>query len=107
MVRLLKDRVMVEFIDDDSETMLASGIILPKGDNDEREKRLPTQGVVVAVGPGALHGDRLIPVEVQIGARVIFDRYHHDEVDYKAPDGDKRKRYLIMKEKALLATIEE
>lgn len=97
-IKLFRDRVMVEFVESSDEKVLASGIILPKGDQDDREKRYPTIGKVVVLGPDVGEKDLL-------NATVIFDRYNHKEISYRSPDGDKNKRYLVMEEKHILAIV--
>lgn len=54
------------------------GIFLPK---DVREDRLP--GVVLAVGPGRMseHGEWLKVIDLEVGDRVIFNKFSGLELD--------------------------
>lgn len=62
---------------DSIETTTASGIILPGADSKEK----PAKGLVVAVGDGKIneHGEQEI-VQVSVGQRVIFGKYHGHEI---------------------------
>ena len=68
------DRVLVKPMV--PEEVTSFGLIIP-----ETAKEKPEQGVVIAVGPGR-KGDTgdLIPVAVQVGDRVMFNKYGYDEV---------------------------
>lgn len=56
----------------------------------------PKQGVVVAVGPGALGNDNVrIPMETKVGDKVIYGEYSGAEVII---DG---KPYIVIKENEL------
>lgn len=60
--------------EDETSTKSASGIIIP--DSVESKDR-NDQGVVVAVGPGAWDedGEKRIPLDVQVGDRVLFSSW--------------------------------
>ena len=64
----LEDRVVI-WPDDEGETM-RGGLYIP-----DTAKEKPTQGEVVAVGPGRVEkGDR-IPVDVKVGDKVLYGKY--------------------------------
>ncbi|MEZ4585781.1 MAG: co-chaperone GroES [Gemmatimonadales bacterium] len=64
----LEDRVVVR-PDEETETM-RGGLYIP-----DTAKEKPTQGVVVAVGPGRIEkGDR-VPMEVAVGDKVLYGKY--------------------------------
>lgn len=73
-----------------------SGIILAKG-TDTGET---TIGKVVAVGPGKMMGGNLIPLEVNVGDRIIFEKYAPEEIEF---DG---KKYLVAEEDSIIAILE-
>lgn len=68
------DRVLVKPAA--AEEVTSFGIVLP---TDSKEK--PEQGVVVAVGPGKKTEDgKLMPVNVNVGDKIMFSKYGYDEV---------------------------
>ncbi len=93
-LRPLGGRVIVEPIEQEETT--AGGILLP-----ETAKEKPQEGKVLAVGPGDRNdkGERL-PLDVQIGDRVIFAKYSGTEVKVEG------KKLLILRESDILATVE-
>jgi chaperonin GroES len=87
-------RVIVEPIEQDEKT--ASGIYLP-----ETAKEKPQEGKVMAAGPGDRDEDgKRIPMDVNVGDKVLFAKYSGTEVKI---DG---KKLLIMRESDILAVIE-
>lgn len=90
----LGGRVIVEPIE--QEEMTAGGIILP-----ETAKEKPQEGKILAAGPGDRDedGDR-IPMEVQVGDKVLYAKYSGTEVKM---DG---KKLLILRESDILAVVE-
>ena len=90
----LGGRVIVEPIE--QEDMTAGGIILP-----ETAKEKPQEGKILAAGPGDRDEDgERIPMEVQIGDKVLYAKYSGTEVKM---DG---KKLLIMRESDILAIVE-
>jgi len=73
-LRPLDDRVIVR-VKEEAE-QIQGGIVLP-----ESAQEKPTEGEVLAVGPGRLNdaGER-IPVDVKVGDSVIFSKYGGTEV---------------------------
>ena len=93
--RPLHDRVVIERIDAEAKT--AGGIIIP---DTAREK--PQQGRVVAVGPGGRdESGKLIPIDVNVGDRILFGKWSGTEV--KIDDVE----YLIMKESDVMGVLVE
>jgi len=90
----LGGRVIVEPIE--QEEMTAGGIILP-----ETAKEKPQEGKILAAGPGERDeaGER-IPMEVQVGDKVLYAKYSGTEVKM---DG---KKLLILRESDILAVVE-
>ncbi len=78
-IKPLQDRVVVRRLtDEEAGTKSASGIIIP----DTVSKEKPEQGIVVAVGEGKWDedGEKRIPMDVNVGDRIIFSKYGYDEV---------------------------
>ena len=93
--RPLHDRVVVTRIE--AEEKSAGGIIIP-----DTAKEKPQQGEVIAVGPGGRdEAGKLIPIDVQVGNRVLFGKWSGTEVKI---DGDE---YLIMKESDIMGVLVE
>jgi chaperonin GroES len=93
--RPLHDRVLVRRID--AEEKSAGGIIIP-----DTAKEKPSQGEVVAVGPGGRDDSgKLVPIDLQIGDRVLFGKWSGTEVKI---DGEE---LLIMKESDIMGMVDE
>jgi chaperonin GroES len=93
--RPLHDRIVVTRIDAEGKT--AGGIIIP-----DTAKEKPTEGKVIAVGPGGRdESGKLIPIDLKEGDRVLFGKWSGTEVKI---DGIE---YLIMKESDIMGVIEE
>ena len=91
--RPLHDRVLVRRVEADEKT--AGGIIIP-----DTVKEKPSQGQVVAVGPGGRdESGKLIPIDLKAGDRVLFGKWSGTEV--KIDDAE----YLIMKESDLMGVM--
>ena len=90
----LQDRVVVRRIQEEEKT--PGGIIIP-----DTAKEKPSEGEVIAVGPGARNdkGD-IVPVEVKAGDRVLFGKWSGTEIKL---DG---QELLIMKESDIMGVIE-
>ena len=93
--RPLHDRVVVKRIDAEEKT--AGGIIIP-----DTAKEKPSQGEVVAVGPGGRdEAGKLIPIDIKVGDRVLFGKWSGTEVKIDGQD------LLIMKESDIMGVIDE
>ncbi|MBB3771426.1 chaperonin GroES [Angulomicrobium tetraedrale] len=93
--RPLHDRVVVKRIEAEEKT--AGGIIIP-----DTAKEKPSQGEVVAAGPGARdEAGKLVPLDVKAGDRVLFGKWSGTEVKLDGVD------YLIMKESDILGVLDE
>ena len=93
--RPLHDRVVVKRID--AENKSAGGIIIP-----DTAKEKPSQGEVIAVGPGARDDKgQLVPVGVAVGDRILFGKWSGTEVKLDGED------LLIMKESDVMGVIED
>ena len=91
--RPLHDRVVVKRID--AEEKSKGGIIIP-----DTAKEKPSQGEVVAVGPGGRdESGKLIPLDLKSGDRVLFGKWSGTEVKLDGED------LLIMKESDVLGIV--
>ena len=92
--RPLHDRVVVKRIDAEEKT--AGGIIIP-----DTAKEKPSQGEVIAVGPGGRdEAGKLVPLDVKTGDRILFGKWSGTEVKI---DGEE---LLIMTESDILGIVE-
>jgi chaperonin GroES len=92
-IKPLGDRVLVEALE--AKEVSKSGIIIP-----DTAKERPSEGRVVAVGPGRVNdeGKRISP-EVKKGDTILYGKYSGTEVTV----GD--KEYLILREADILAVL--
>ena len=91
--RPLHDRVVVRRVDEIEKT--AGGILIP---DTAREK--PTEGEVVAVGPGVRSEDgKIHALDVKTGDRVLFGKWSGNEVKLDGED------LIIMKESDIMGVI--
>jgi chaperonin GroES len=67
-IQPLEDRVVV-IPDDEGETM-RGGLYIP-----DTAKEKPTQGEVLAVGPGRVEKGARVPMEVKVGDKVLYGKY--------------------------------
>ena len=90
----LHDRVLVRRVEEAETTR--GGIIIP-----DTAKEKPSQGEIVAVGPGGRDLDgKLIPIDLKVGDTVLFGKWSGTEVKI---DG---QEFLIMKESDILGIVE-
>ena len=91
--RPLHDRVLVQPLDGEEKT--AGGIIIP-----DTAKEKPSEGKVIAVGPGAKTEDgKILPMEVKVGDLVLFGKWSGTEVKIDGVE------YSIMKESDIMGVI--
>jgi chaperonin GroES len=87
----LGERVVLKLVEQEEKTK--GGILLP-----DSAKEKPQKGKVLAVGTGkVLESGEKIPLDVQVGDRVIFARYSGTEVKVEGEE------YLIVSERDILA----
>ncbi|MCO5163793.1 MAG: co-chaperone GroES [Mesorhizobium sp.] len=93
--RPLHDRIVVRRIEAEEKT--AGGIIIP-----DTAKEKPSEGEVVAVGPGARdESGKLIELDVKVGDRILFGKWSGTEIKLAGED------LLIMKESDVMGVIEQ
>ena len=93
MLKPLRDYVVLEKAKEEEKTK--SGIILT-----EQPKEEPGKGIVVAVGPGKMENGRLIPLELQVGQKVVYKKYSGTEIK------ENQKEYLLIEAENILAIVE-
>ena len=92
-IRPLGDRVVIKRLDAEEKTK--SGIIIP-----DNAKEKPSQGEVVAVGPGKTTDDgKTVAMEVKVGDKVLFGKWAATEVKV---DGDE---VLVLKQDDIIAVM--
>ncbi|MCD6326728.1 co-chaperone GroES [bacterium] len=92
-LRPLRDRVVVKRLEE--QEIIKGGIIIP-----DTAKEKPDQGEVMAVGPGRKDdAGKLIPMELEVGDKVLFGKYSATEVKI---EGDE---FLIMREDDILGVL--
>src|SRR5690242_975418 len=92
-IRPLQDRVVVKRVEE-KETA-RGGIIIP-----DTAKEKPQEGEVIAVGNGkVLNSGTRVPMDVQVGDRILFGKYSGSEVKLDGED------LLIMREEDILGIL--
>ncbi len=97
-IKPIGDRVVVRRLtDEEMGTKSASGIIIPDTVNKEKSE----QGIVIAVGAGKWDedGEKRIPMDVQVGDRIVFSKYGYDEVKIAGEE------YYVVSSSSILAVI--
>ena len=88
----LNDRVVLKQLI--AEETTKSGIVLPG-----QAKEKPQQAEVIAVGPGGVVDGKEVKMEVNVGDKVIYQKYSGTEV--KIEDVE----YIIVKQSDILAIV--
>lgn len=91
-IQPLEDRVVV-WPDDEGESM-RGGLYIP-----DTAKEKPTQGEILAVGPGRVEKGERIPVDVKVGDKVLYGKYSGTNITL---DGEE---VVIIKVSDILAKI--
>ena len=86
----LHNRVLVRRLEE-KETA-KGGIVIP-----DTAKEKPQEGEVIAVGAGKTEKGRRVPLDVNVGDRILFGKYIGNDI--KIDDQD----YLILSEEEILA----
>jgi chaperonin GroES len=91
--RPLHDRVLLRSVEQEGKT--AGGIHIP-----DTAKQKPTEGEVIAVGPGVRSEDGTVhPLDVAVGDRVLFGKWSGTEIKVDGKD------IIIMKEADILGIL--
>ena len=88
----LEDRVVVA-PDDEAETM-RGGLYIP-----DTAKEKPTQGRLVAVGPGRFEKGTRVPMDVKVGDKVLYGKYSGTEITLEGEE------VMIIKASDILAKL--
>ena len=92
-IKPLEDRIVVQAVE--AETTTASGLVIP-----DTAKEKPQEGMVLAVGPGRFEDGNRVPLDVQVGDKVLYSKYGGTEVKYAGEE------YLVLSARDVLAVIE-
>jgi chaperonin GroES len=93
-IRPLYDRIVVKRIE--TQEQKVGGLYIP-----DSAKEKPQEGEVVAVGKGKrLEDGKVIPLDVQVGDRILFGKYSGSDIKL---DNDE---YLIMREDEVLGILD-
>ncbi len=92
-IKPLEDRIVVKALE--AEQTTASGLVIP-----DTAKEKPQEGEVLAIGPGRVddNGQR-VPLDVQVGDKVIYSKYGGTEVKYGGEE------LLILSARDVLAVV--
>jgi chaperonin GroES len=92
-IQPLADRVVVEALDEAEQ--MRGGLYIP-----DTAKEKPSQGNVVAVGPGKISDEGVrMEMDVKVGDKVLYGKYSGTDVTL---DGTE---YLILRESDILAIV--
>ena len=92
-IKPLGDRVVIQKLE--AETTTKSGILLTG-----TAKEQPQEAEVVAIGPGAMVEGKRVPMDVEVGNKVLYSKYAGTDV--KVDGGE----YIILKQDDILAIVE-
>ena len=91
-IQPLADRVVVRPLEDTEE--MRGGLYIP-----DTAKEKPQQGEIVAVGAGRIEKGERVPMELEVGQKVLYGKYSGTEVTLDD------QQYLIVKESDVLAVV--
>ena len=91
-IQPLEDRVVI-WADEEGESM-RGGLYIP-----DTAKEKPTQGEVVAVGPGRVEKGERVPMDVKVGDKVLYGKYSGTNITL---EGDE---VVILKASDILAKL--
>ena len=92
-IKPLGDRVVIQKLE--AETTTKSGILLTG-----TAKEQPQEAKVVAIGPGAMVEGKRVPMDVQVGNKVLYSKYAGTEVKFEGEE------YTILRQDDILAIVE-
>ena len=91
----LSDRVVIKRVEEENRTV--GGLIIP-----DTAKEKPSQGLVVAVGPGGRDEDgKAVTMTLKEGDKVLFGKWSGTEIKVAGED------LLIMREADVLGVLED
>lgn len=92
-IKPLGDRVVIQKLE--AETTTKSGILLTG-----TAKEQPQEAKVVAIGPGAMVEGKRVPMDVEVGNKVLYSKYAGTDVKVDSEE------YIILKQDDILAIVE-
>ncbi|MBQ5695180.1 MAG: co-chaperone GroES [Clostridium sp.] len=92
-IKPLGDRVVIQKLE--AETTTKSGILLTG-----TAKEQPQEAKIVAIGPGAIVDGKRVPMDVQVGNKVLYSKYAGTDVKVNGEE------YIILKQDDILAIVE-
>lgn len=93
-IRPLYDRIVVKRIEEKEQ--MQGGLYIP-----DSAKEKPQEGEVVSVGKGKrLDDGKLVPLDVQVGDRILFGKYSGSDIKLDSEE------YLIMREDEVLGILD-
>ena len=92
-IKPLGDRVVIQKLE--AETTTKSGILLTG-----TAKEQPQEAKVVAIGPGAMVEGKIVPMDVEVGNKVLYSKYAGTDVKVNGEE------YIILKQDDILAIVE-
>lgn len=94
-IRPLYDRIVVKRIEEQEQKV--GGLFIP-----DSAKEKPQEAEVVAVGKGKrLEDGKVIPLDVQVGDRILFGKYSGSDIKLD------QEEYLIMREDEVLGILDK
>ena len=91
-VKPLYDRVLLKRLEE--QEVVKGGIIIP-----DTAKEKPLEAKVIAVGKGRIEGDKLVPLEIKAGDKVLIGKFSGTDVTVDDEE------YVIVREEEILAKI--
>ena len=91
-IQPLADRVVIRPLEETEE--MRGGLYIP-----DTAKEKPQQGEIVAVGAGRIEEGERVPMELEVGQKVLYGKYSGTEVTLDD------QQYLIVKESDVLAIV--
>jgi chaperonin GroES len=91
-IQPLADRVVVRPLEETEQKR--GGLFIP-----DTAKEKPQQGTIVAVGPGRIEKGERVPMDLEVGQKVLYGKYSGSEITLDD------EQYLIVKESDVLAVL--
>ena len=91
-VKPLYDRVLLKRLEE--QEVVKGGIIIP-----DTAKEKPLEAKVIAVGKGRIEGDKIVPLEVKAGDKVLIGKFSGTDVTVDDEE------YVIVREEEILAKV--
>jgi chaperonin GroES len=91
-VKPMYDRVLLKRLEE--QEVVKGGIIIP-----DTAKEKPLEAEVIAVGKGRIEGDKVVPLEVKAGDKVLIGKFSGTEVTVDGVE------HVIVREEEILAKI--